>query len=265
MSVPVPTWRLAAVAAVLAPILPGAARQRLDPARRGRRRPARRSRSSTQRSLAHAAGASRSSATVPGVRRRSASRATVTWAVAQPDGRTLRVSIADELAPSLHAEVAARGYASRHGAGRPSAPRSARRGAAGSRSASSWCASTVRSGWPRGSGRAPCRRCCACYPPFRSPRRSRAAHQPRPHPRGRPALGAGPRRRHRVRSAARVRARRRVPAHRLVGDRRAPARPIVRTYRAERNQTVLLLLDNGRVMAGRVDGRAPRSSTRWTR
>jgi uncharacterized protein (DUF58 family) len=31
-------------------------------------------------------------------------------------------------------------------------------------------------------------------------------------------------------------------------------KPIVRTYRAERNQTVLLLLDNGRVMAGRVDG-----------
>ena len=29
-------------------------------------------------------------------------------------------------------------------------------------------------------------------------------------------------------------------------------KPIVRTYRAERNQTVLLLLDNGRVMAGRV-------------
>src|SRR5207244_1226454 len=31
------------------------------------------------------------------------------------------------------------------------------------------------------------------------------------------------------------------------------ARPIVRTYRAERNQTVLLLLDAGRLMAGRVD------------
>jgi uncharacterized protein (DUF58 family) len=31
-------------------------------------------------------------------------------------------------------------------------------------------------------------------------------------------------------------------------------RPIVRTYRAERNQTVLVLLDNGRVMAGRVEG-----------
>jgi uncharacterized protein (DUF58 family) len=31
-------------------------------------------------------------------------------------------------------------------------------------------------------------------------------------------------------------------------------RPIVRTFRAERNQTVLVLLDNGRVMAGRVDG-----------
>jgi uncharacterized protein (DUF58 family) len=31
-------------------------------------------------------------------------------------------------------------------------------------------------------------------------------------------------------------------------------KPIVRTYRAERNQTVIILLDNGRVMAGRVDG-----------
>jgi len=31
-------------------------------------------------------------------------------------------------------------------------------------------------------------------------------------------------------------------------------KPIVRTYRAERNQHVLLLLDNGRVMAGRVGG-----------
>jgi uncharacterized protein (DUF58 family) len=30
------------------------------------------------------------------------------------------------------------------------------------------------------------------------------------------------------------------------------AKPIVRTYRAERNQTVLMLLDTGRVMAGRV-------------
>jgi len=31
-------------------------------------------------------------------------------------------------------------------------------------------------------------------------------------------------------------------------------RPIVRTYRSERNQTVLLLLDSGRMMAGRVAG-----------
>ena len=30
--------------------------------------------------------------------------------------------------------------------------------------------------------------------------------------------------------------------------------PVVRTYRAERNQTVVVLLDNGRVMAGRVEG-----------
>ncbi len=34
-------------------------------------------------------------------------------------------------------------------------------------------------------------------------------------------------------------------------------KPIVRTYRAERNQRVLVLLDNGRVMAGRVGGCAP--------
>ncbi|HEY8545193.1 MAG TPA: DUF58 domain-containing protein, partial [Acidimicrobiales bacterium] len=31
-------------------------------------------------------------------------------------------------------------------------------------------------------------------------------------------------------------------------------KPIVRTYRSEQNQTVVVLLDNGRVMAGRVDG-----------
>jgi uncharacterized protein (DUF58 family) len=31
-------------------------------------------------------------------------------------------------------------------------------------------------------------------------------------------------------------------------------KPIVRTYRAERNQSVVVLLDNGRVMAGRVEG-----------
>jgi uncharacterized protein (DUF58 family) len=30
-------------------------------------------------------------------------------------------------------------------------------------------------------------------------------------------------------------------------------KPIVRTYRAERNQTVIVLLDNGRIMAGRVE------------
>ena len=42
-------------------------------------------------------------------------------------------------------------------------------------------------------------------------------------------------------------------------------RAIVRTYRAERNQTVINLLDNGRVMAGTVDERGARSSTRWTR
>lgn len=45
-------------------------------------------------------------------------------------------------------------------------------------------------------------------------------------------------------------------------------KPIVRTYRAERNQTVLLLLDTGRVMAGRVrgpvDSPRPAGATRQT-
>ncbi|UDY37139.1 DUF58 domain-containing protein [Dermatobacter hominis] len=31
-------------------------------------------------------------------------------------------------------------------------------------------------------------------------------------------------------------------------------KPIVRTYRAERNQSVIVMLDNGRIMAGKVDG-----------
>lgn len=38
-------------------------------------------------------------------------------------------------------------------------------------------------------------------------------------------------------------------------------KPIVRTYRAERNQTVLSLLDTGRVMAGRVRGAGDRPGT----
>ena len=93
--------------------------------------------------------------------------------------------------------------------------------------------------------------------PFVARRRSCASRRARIL-RGGAALGPGPRRRHRVRPAARVHPRRRVPPDRLGGHRPHRQRPIVRTYRAERNQTVLVLLDNGRIMAGRVDGRAPR-------
>ena len=146
----------------------------------------------------------------------------VTWAVANPTGRALRVAFADELAPSLHADASAacRVRVPPTGPGDGHARRSARRGEAGSTSDE-----LVGAGrGPARAGRAPadaapCRRCCACYPPFRVAGRSRAAHQPGPHPRGRAAVGTGPRRRHRVRSAARVRARRRVPAHRLGGHR----------------------------------------------
>ena len=102
MSVPVPTWRLAAVAAVLAPILlalPGNGWIRLvvvdvvllcvaliDAA------------------LAPAPSTVAVERTLPGVLSLGV-EGDVSWAVANPIGRTLRVSIADQLAPSLHAEV----------------------------------------------------------------------------------------------------------------------------------------------------------------
>ena len=41
-------------------------------------------------------------------------------------------------------------------------------------------------------------------------------------------------------------------------------RPIVRTFRAERNQNVVVLFDNGRVMAGRVRRECPGPSSPWT-
>ena len=82
----------------------------------------------------------------------------------------------------------------------------------------------------------------------------RAAHQPGPHPRDRPAVGAGAGRRHRVRPAPGVHASTTSSAASTGRPPPGSASPIVRTYRAERNQTVLLLLDSGRMMAGRVAG-----------
>ena len=99
---------------------------------------------------------------------------------------------------------------------------------------------------------APCRRRCGCTRRSGRGTRPSCASTQGPHPRGRAALGAGPRRRHRVRPAPRVHARRRVPRIDWAATARA-GKAIVRTYRAERNQTVIILLDNGRVMAGRVD------------
>ena len=90
-------------------------------------------------------------------------------------------------------------------------------------------------------------------PAVQEPRRGRAAHQPSAHPRSRAALGSRPRggtEFEQLREFSPDDEFRRI-------DWSATARTaklIVRTYRAERNQTVLLLLDTGRVMAGQVDG-----------
>ena len=74
-----------------------------------------------------------------------------------------------------------------------------------------------------------------------------AAARPR-----RPGRGAGARAGHRVRLAARIRARRRRPLHRLAGLV-AAVDVVVRTWQPERDRRVVLVLDTSRTSAGRVD------------
>ena len=173
-----------------------------------------------------------------------------------PTRRTLRVALADELAPSLRADTrpgrgpgpgaAASLRATTADPPRPAGPVHAR---------PSWsCGSTG----PLGLARPPGRRWSVpgllrVYPSFRSKDeaelRIRKARILEVGLRSAQGLGGGTEfdqlreytvddEFRRVDWAATARA----------------GRPIVRTYRAERNQTVLVLLDNGRVMAGRVDG-----------
>ena len=94
----------------------------------------------------------------------------VTWRIDNPPDRRVRVAVADELAPSLHARHAAGigvgcvrtavadGVDHRHADA--SRPVRARR--------PSWCGSTGRSGWRRGSARSRCPAVLRVYPPFRS-------------------------------------------------------------------------------------------------
>src|SRR4029450_12501120 len=87
----------------------------------------------------------------------------------------------------------------------------------------------------------------SCWPPSRSGWRGRSAWPPGRRPwRCRGCCGST------RRSAPRTRPS--CGCARAASSGGARARPIVRTFRAERSQTVLVLLDNGRTMAGRVDG-----------
>ncbi|MEY2591304.1 MAG: hypothetical protein QOJ67_3288, partial [Acidimicrobiaceae bacterium] len=176
----------------------------------------------------------------------------VSWSVVNPTNRSLRVAVADQLAPSLHASqrrvsatVPPGGSATIHTTITPS-----RRG----RFAVSDIA--VRVDGPLGlAGRQRTRSLPAVlrvHPPFRSKDeaelRIRKARILEIGLRSAQGRGGGT-------EFEQLREYGADDEFRRV-DWAATARsnkPIVRTYRAERNQTVVVLLDNGRVMAGRVE------------
>jgi uncharacterized protein (DUF58 family) len=179
--------------------------------------------------------------------------AEIAWAVRNPTGRAVRVALADELAPSLRADTR-RATARVPGRGVLLAAtriRPARRGrftptelvvrvdgplGLGARQSALLVPGTLR-----------------VYPSFRSKDeaelRIRKARILEVGLRSAQGLGAGTDFDH-LREYSTDDEFRRVDW----GATARVGRPIVRTYRAERNQTVLVLLDNGRVMAGRVDG-----------
>jgi uncharacterized protein (DUF58 family) len=183
-------------------------------------------------------------------------RATVRWDVRNPTRRPLRIAVADELAPSLRADarraravVPSRGTATASVAIRP-----------GRRGRFHVTDLTVRVDGPLGlAARQHTRHVpevLRVYPPFHSRdeaelriRRTRLLEVGLRSARGR---GAGT-------EFEQLREYSNDDEFRRI-DWAATARtgrPIVRTYRAERNQNVVCLLDNGRVMAGRV-GDVPR-------
>jgi len=178
---------------------------------------------------------------------------TVTWRVSNPTGRALSVQVADELAPSLRAgrrrlalRVPRRGEVVASTVVRP-----LRRGRFTPTEV------VVRIAGPLGLGALQGRRqlpgVMRVYPPFRSRdeaelrvERARILEVGLRAARGR----GGGTEFEQLREWAPDDETRRI-------DWAATARtgkPIVRTYRAERNQTVLLLLDNGRVQAAQVAG-----------
>ena len=177
--------------------------------------------------------------------------APIAWTIANPTGRSLRVAFADELAPSLGAtRRRIRVTVPGHGRATTSVEiRPMRRGRFELREL------VVRIEGPLGlvarQDRLPVAATLRVYPPFASRDEAELRiNKAR-------ILEVG------LRSAKGRGGGTEFDAMREYGpddefrriDWSATARagkPIVRTYRAERNQTVLLLLDNGRVMAGRV-------------
>ena len=177
----------------------------------------------------------------------------VSWTVSNPLGRRLRVGVADQLAPSLGAgtrrvrvTVPGRGSVVARTPIRPS-----RRGRFEPDEL------TVRTEGPVGllarQGRRPPRACCASIPRSRRGKEAELRiDRTRLHEVGlRSVKGRGG-----GTDFDQLRDYSVDDEFRRM-DWAATARTgsaIVRTYRAERNQTVLVLLDNGRIMAGRVAG-----------
>lgn len=179
--------------------------------------------------------------------------AEVTWRVTNPSTRTLRVSVADELAPSLcpstrraHLRIPARGRALARATLTPS-----RRGRFSPSELVVRVEGPLGLAARQGARHLPGR--IRVYPPFRSREeaelRINRARILEVGLRSAPGRGGGTEfdslreygvddEFRRIDWAATARA----------------GKPIVRTYRAERNQTVMVLLDTGRMMAGRVEG-----------
>ncbi|MCZ7631074.1 MAG: AAA family ATPase [Microthrixaceae bacterium] len=179
--------------------------------------------------------------------------AEIEWTVRSFARRSLRVELADHLAPSLRAS--ARRFRVRIPLRRPSRspPRSIPCGV-GASSSTGWpCGCWGLSAWVPASVRCRFRTELRVHPPFRSAKeaelRIRRARILEVGMRSARGLGGGT-------DFEQLREYGPDDEFRRI-DWTATARvgkPIVRTYRAERNQRVLVLLDNGRVMAGRVGG-----------
>jgi uncharacterized protein (DUF58 family) len=177
----------------------------------------------------------------------------MTWTVRNPTGRRLRVALADELAPSLRASTRrVAGRVPPHGQLRGTARlRPARRGRFLPTRVAVRVDGPLGLGARQGGQQVPGE--LRVFPSFRSKddaelriRKARLLEVGLRSARGR----GGGTEFDQLREYGVDDEFRRVDW----GATARVGKPIVRTYRSERNQTVITLLDNGRAMAGRVDG-----------